>query len=59
MKKIKIHEQQLKGHLTREKKKNKLVLGSGTYLLGKKLLLFTGGVHLSFNPNPVYHFMEF
>lgn len=42
MKKIKIHEQQLKGNLTREKQTNKHVLGSRTYLLGKSYLLFTG-----------------
>jgi hypothetical protein len=40
MKKIKIHEQQLKGNLTRAKKM--LVLGSRKYSLGKSYVLFTG-----------------
>lgn len=65
MKKIKIHEQQLKGNFTRAKKM--LALESRTYLLGRKLfVVYWESCILSFNPNlsllarelEKYHFLK-
>lgn len=59
MKKIKIHEQQLKGNLTREKKKKTCFRIQDIFIRKKLFVVYWESCILSFNPNLSPLAMEF